>query len=84
MSKKLFHYTRVYGAMMILRDGVIRRRGKPRHMSGSAATRRTSPRRSDSVPSMEQNLQRPTGPRFWRARVSCSKNATPSLGKTCR
>jgi hypothetical protein len=25
MSKKLFHYTRVYGAVMILRDGVIPR-----------------------------------------------------------
>jgi hypothetical protein len=25
MSKKLFHYTRVYGAVLILRDGVIRR-----------------------------------------------------------
>ena len=25
MSMKLFHYTRVYSAVMILRDGVIRR-----------------------------------------------------------
>jgi hypothetical protein len=85
MSKKLFHYTPVLNAVLILRHGVIRRSsGKtPQYvwLSSNATNEPTAVRllaRDGGNPPVAH------GPALLAGRVSCSMNATPSLGKTCR
>ena len=85
MSKKLFHYTPVLNAVLILRDGVIRRSSgnTPPYvwLSSNPTNEPTAVR--FRAPDGEI-LPWPTGPGFWRGRVSCSMNTRPPLGKTCR
>ena len=88
MSKKLFHYTPVFHAVMILRDGVIRRSTGNTPPYVWLSSNKTGDPTACRIPRSICRRQYSTiTARFSRSkdgRVSCSRGSTPSHGKACR